>query len=182
MPRIFALSGGLLLALLLPGCGQPAGPSQEELRGAISAANGCFGAAAKAGDAAAAAACYSADATVMPPNAAPVAGREAIQAFWASQFPNLSDAQLVTDEVASTGDGGAVEVGHASLLAKYGSTADELKYVVLWTQENGAWKMRRDMWSSNRAAAPPPAAEAPIAPAEAPATAPVDAAAPAQAP
>ena len=159
-------TAGSLLVLSALACGQPApsGAPPEALHAEIAAANRCFMDAAQAGDGNAAAACYSADAMAMPPNSAPVSGREAIAALWSGAFESVAKVDLQTDEVAALGADGAVEVGRATLSAKDGSVADEGKYIVIWKREDGAWRMRRDMWSSNRAPSPaPPEAAAPEA-------------------
>ncbi len=60
-------------------------------------------------------------------------------------------------------------MGAAALFAKDGAQADAGKYLVLWKKTDAGWRMHRDIWNSNRAAAKPaaPAAEAEAAPAQA---------------
>jgi uncharacterized protein (TIGR02246 family) len=156
---------GVLLCLSAFGCGPPApsGAPPAALQAEIAAANQCFMDAAKAGDGGAAAACYSSDAQVMAPGAPSVAGRDAIASFWGGAFAGVSRVDLQSDEVMALGTDGAAEVGHVTLYAKDGSVADEAKYIVLWKREEGAWRMRRDLWNSNRAGAPAPEAAAPEA-------------------
>ena len=43
--------------------------------------------------------------------------------------------------------------GEYALLDKAGKTLDRGKYIVIWKQEGGDWKLLRDMFSSNQ---PPP--------------------------
>jgi uncharacterized protein (TIGR02246 family) len=145
----------------------PPGPSADEVRAAIEAQNRAFGEAVHAGDAAAIGALYSADGAVFPPNAAKVTGRAAVAEFWASALTSgIASAVLTTEEVAYTGGDTATEIGSVVLSGKDGSVIDEGKYVVLWKQEDDAWRLHRDIWNSNRAPAPPsPEAEAPAEPA-----------------
>jgi ketosteroid isomerase-like protein len=50
-----------------------------------------------------------------------------------------------------------VEEGKFTVGDGSGKTVDEGKYIVLWKQENGKWKLWRDMWNSNNP--PPPASK-----------------------
>jgi len=153
-----------LLALIACAPSEPLAPSADDVRAAIEAQNAKFGEAVRAGDTAAIGTLYSEDAAVLPPNAARVSGRAAITAFWGEALAaGIGSAVLTTEEVAYAGGDTATEVGSALLSAKDGSVADEAKYVVLWKQVDGAWLLHRDIWNSNRPAAPPPAEEAPPA-------------------
>jgi uncharacterized protein (TIGR02246 family) len=150
--------------LLLLACSEPVAPapSADEVRAAIETQNRAFGEAVHAGDTAAIGALYSADGAVLPPNGARVTGRAAVTEFWTSALTaGISSAVLTTEEVFYAGGDTATEIGSAVLSAKDGSVVDEGKYIVLWKQEDGAWRLHRDIWNSNRAAAPatPPASE-----------------------
>jgi ketosteroid isomerase-like protein len=43
----------------------------------------------------------------------------------------------------------ATEVGEYTLRDKAGNTIDRGKYIVIWRQEGGGWKLLRDMFSTN---------------------------------
>jgi ketosteroid isomerase-like protein len=156
--------------LLLLACSKPAppAPSADEVRGAIEAQNRAFGEAVHAGDTAVIGALYSTDGAVLPPNATRVTGRAAVSEFWANALTaDIASAVLTTEEVFYAGGDTATEIGSAVLSAKDGSVVDEGKYIVVWKQEGGAWRLHRDIWNSNRAPAPaaspesePPAADA----------------------
>ncbi len=161
---------GLALALLALACAEakPAAPSADDVRAAIEASNRAFGEAVRAADTGAIAALYTEEGAVLPPNGAKATGRAAVTEFWGAALASgIAGAVLTTEEVDYAGGDTAAEVGSAVLTAKDGSVADEGKYVVLWKQEAGAWRMHRDIWNSNRAAAPAATPEA--APLEAPA-------------
>ena len=145
------LAASLSLAL---GCGarEPAGPTAEEVRAAIEAQNRAFGEAVRAADPAAIGALYSADGAVLPPNAPRVEGRDAVSEFWSNALASgVASAVLTTEEVSYAGGDTATEVGSALLSAEDGSALDEGKYVVVWRRADGAWRMHRDIWNSNRA-------------------------------
>jgi ketosteroid isomerase-like protein len=93
-----------------------------------------------------------------------VTGRAAVTEFWANALvAGIASAVLTTEEVSYAGGDTATEIGSAVLSAKDGSVVDEGKYIVLWKQEDGTWRLHRDIWNSNRAPATPSESEPPAA-------------------
>jgi uncharacterized protein (TIGR02246 family) len=122
------------------------------IRTAIAAPIERFIAAFNRGDAASAAAVYTADAQVLPPNSDVITGRQAIQAFWQMAMDmGVKAVKLATVEVAGDGNT-AYEVGQFTLQGAEGQVLDAGKYVVIWRQEAGQWKLHRDIWNSSRPA------------------------------
>ena len=124
-----------------------------EPRTAITEANARFEQALSRGDTAALAAMYTADAQVLPPNGAPVRGPADIGAFWAGAIQSgLRSGKLQTLDTETGGDL-TIETGHYQLVLRPEGGAeltDEGKYLVVWRrQADGAWKIHRDMFSSN---------------------------------
>jgi len=142
----------LLVTLLAAGISH-AGSSDSEVRTAIDAANQKFMDALAAKDSTSVASMYSSEARLLPPNHAPVEGRDNIKNFWQGLIEGGLLAKLATDEVHTMGDM-AAEVGTFKIETADGKEVDNGKYIVLWIKENGKWKLHRDMWSSNN----PPAA------------------------
>jgi uncharacterized protein (TIGR02246 family) len=156
-------------------CGDPTPPppALDDVRAAIEAQNRAFGEAVRAGDTAAIGALYTSDGAVFPPNATRVSGREAVAEFWSTVLASgVANVVLTTEEVAYAGGDTASEVGSALLSDKDGAPLDEGKYIVVWMQEGGAWRLHRDIWNSNRPLAPPTAAPAETPPSDAVATPP----------
>ncbi len=97
---------------------------------------------------------YSDSAVVMPPNAAPVSGRDAIRQFWTGFVAayNITDFKLITDDVTQSCEL-AAERGHFDLtmtMKEGGSPIHDVgKYVVVRRKVNGQWKAITDMFSSN---------------------------------
>ena len=96
---------------------------------------------------------YTADATILPPGAPMVAGREAIKRFWSDLVlsANAKSAALASVDVLPAGDA-VVEIGRATLAvapAGQSATQIEVKYVVYWRQENARWKWHVDIWNQN---------------------------------
>jgi len=122
------------------------------IRAAIAVPIAHFTAAFSRGDAAGAAAIYTADGQVLPPNSAIFSGQQAIQTFWQGAMDmGIKTVQLETVEVE--GDGHTVyEVGTFTLQGAAGQVIDTGKYVVIWKQEAGQWKLHRDIFNSSRPA------------------------------
>jgi uncharacterized protein (TIGR02246 family) len=141
-----------------------------QLRATIDGRNQEVGAAVAKGDAAAVAALYSPDAQMLPPNSAPVSGREGIQAAWSSFIgTGVKGLDLTALEVIGHGDT-ADEVGQYKLFGADEQVLDTGKYIVIWKRENGQWFLHRDIWNSSQPL-PPPAPPAEPAPATEPAAA-----------
>lgn len=116
-----------------------------EVRAAIDAANAKLCAALAAGDAAGCAALYTAEACFMVPGADFLQGREAIAAGFGGMIGGgAKGLELETVEVDAIGDI-AVEVGTYRVLAEGGAAADNGKYVVVWKNQDGGWRIHRDI-------------------------------------
>lgn len=126
------------------------------VRGAIAAANAVFEAAFARGDAVGIAACYSADAQLLPAQSNVISGRAAIEEFWRGALGmGLNGATLETVEVFhASGAPTATEVGRYTLRAGEGQVADRGKYIVVWQQDAaGQWHLHRDIWTTSQAPA-----------------------------
>ena len=128
-----------------------AGSSSKEVHDAIVAANAKFVAAYGRGDAAGVAALYTEAGQLLPPNAGPIKGRDAIQAFWQSVMEGVASVKIETHEVEGHGDT-AIEVSKYKLYAKDGQELDAGKFIVIWKQEGGQWKLHRDIFNSSKPA------------------------------
>ena len=124
---------------------------------AIQAANERFMQAFRHGDAVGLASLYTQDAQLLPPGSEVAHGREAIRAFWQGAMDSgITAAQLEIAEVEDHGDS-AIEVSRYTLLGTQEQVLDQGKYIVIWKQEDGKWKMYRDIWNSDVAPAGAPA-------------------------
>ncbi|MBM3241436.1 DUF4440 domain-containing protein [Candidatus Poribacteria bacterium] len=124
-----------------------------EPMGSIMSVNEEFMAAISSGDAAGLAALYTKEAQLLPPNSEMVNGREAVEAFWATELDaGIKKAVLETIEVEGTGDT-AHEIGKYTLFAEGDVIIDKGKYTVIWKKVDEQWKLHRDIWNSSM---PPP--------------------------
>ncbi len=123
-----------------------------ELHAAVQATNLEFLKALASGDAHALAQLYTHDGEVLAPGSAEVQGRAAVQSFWqAVMDQGVASAELVSRELIGT-DSDAYEVGQFQLHGAKGEVLDHGKFVVIWRQEDGQWRLHRDIFNSSRSA------------------------------
>lgn len=127
-------------------------PGGDDVRSLIRSCNEGFCSAFGRGSASEIAALYTVDAQLLPPNTEVVEGTNAIQEFWQGAIEmGLKGAKLESIEFLTLGDT-AVEVGRYRLLVAGGNEADRGKYIVVWKNVRGMWKLHRDIWNSNKPA------------------------------
>ena len=160
-----------LLSLVLTaalGCqAAPATDTSAEAKRAIDAADANWARLSAAGHADSLAEFYHANGVMLPPNMAPVRGKEAIRAFMATMSSMSSPPPILTIRAESVWASGpwAMELGRWNFAWAAGAkrppgapAADTGKYVVRWVNENGRWVMVQDIWNSDVALPMPPAA------------------------
>lgn len=122
----------------------------SDLSAAIASANASFMETYGRGDAAGMAQLYTTDGQLLPTGSDVVTGHEGIEAFWAAVMEmGITTARLETVELEGHGDT-AIEVGRYTLGRADGEVADEGKYVVVWKNLAGTWKLHRDIWNTSR--------------------------------
>jgi len=122
----------------------------KDIRSQIESVNKEWMAAFKAGDATALANFYTDQGQLLPANSDFVRGTEAIRLFWQGGIDmGFKDAILETVEVEAYGDT-AIEVGRYRIFVGGGKVADHGKYVVVWKNEEGRWKIHRDIWTTTQ--------------------------------
>ena len=92
---------------------------------------------------------YTSGARILPPGAEMISGRENIKNFWKAAIAamGVTSGKLETVEAETSGDA-IFEIGRAELVFAAGG-AVTVKYVVVWKQEDGAWKWHVDIWNPN---------------------------------
>jgi uncharacterized protein (TIGR02246 family) len=104
-------------------------------------------------DAGAVAALYAAGARVLPPHNEMLKESDAIRAFWQEVMDaGIARATLESVDLEEAGDT-AIELGQYTLMLADGTIADEGKYLVVWKQQDGTWKIYRDIWNTSQALA-----------------------------
>ncbi len=123
--------------------------NSTDIHDAIVAADQTFMTTFSRGDAAGLAALYTENGQFLPPNSDFVTGKQAIQAtFQAFMDMGIKAIKLETIEVEGYGDT-ASEVGRYTLEGEDGQVLDQGKFIVIWKQEAGQWKLHRDIINSS---------------------------------
>jgi uncharacterized protein (TIGR02246 family) len=155
---LFALAGTVVAAC------RPAAPAAADRAAApleaadvaaIRGVDSAFATAAEAGSAESMAAQYAPDASLLPPNANAIDGRDAIQKFWGGLLGAYRvEIAVVADEVEGRGDL-AYARGHYTLKGTPRSAGpppldDRGKFLeVLRRQPDGTWRYAVDMYNSD---------------------------------
>jgi ketosteroid isomerase-like protein len=92
---------------------------------------------------------YASDAQLFPPNSEVISGNMAIGPFWKGAFDmGIKKATLETTQTEKAGDQ-IIETGRYTLAGADGKPMDNGKYMVVWKNEGGNWKLYRDIWNSS---------------------------------
>ena len=125
-----------------------------EARVGIAMQNEKIAAAMRRGDALALASFYTEDAMVLAPGRDILNGAPAIREYWQQAVKSIATGlEITTQEVTDLG-GTAIEVGTYVLKDSAGTTLDHGKFIVVWKQVDGEWRLHRDIFNSS---VPPPA-------------------------
>lgn len=128
--------------------------SLDSAKAAIAASNATFGDGFATGDSTGFVSHYTSDACINPSNMPKMCGTAAITAFFNGGYKmGIRGAKITTAEVMG-GKEGVIETGSYEMFADKGASIDKGKFIVMWKEENGKWKMHRDVWNSDLPAAP----------------------------
>jgi uncharacterized protein (TIGR02246 family) len=101
------------------------------------------------GDAQGMATLYTSDGSLLPPGAGIQKGANAIAGFWQMVMDmGIKGARLETLEVEQQGET-AIEVGQYELSGADGNRMDQGKYIVIWKNQAGQWKLHKDIWNTS---------------------------------
>ena len=121
----------------------------DSVKVAIEASNKEYGACFATGDSVKFAGLYTTDACINPPNMQRMCGTQAITAFFNGGYKmGIRNIKLTAEEVMG-GDGSVAEIGKYELMGDKDASMDKGKYIVVWKQVDGKWKMHRDEWNSD---------------------------------
>jgi len=138
----------LLLAVAVAACYPPAAEESAE----IAALSHQWEASLNAGDIDAIMALYTEDSRLLPPNAEMGQGLEAVRAAFGEMIGAGLKAEFETVEAIAGGDVG-YHVGTYVLKTADGMEVDRGKFIEVWRQVNGDWKIANDIWNSDMPAA-----------------------------
>ena len=136
-----------------------AGFSLDSAKAAIAANSTVYGACFGSGDSTAFANCYTSDACISPTGMPKMCGKQAILGFFnGGRKMGITNIALTTEEVMG-GREAVVETGKYEMFVGDKVSVEKGKYIVVWKEENGKWKMHRDIWNSDAPPPPPPPAK-----------------------
>jgi ketosteroid isomerase-like protein len=139
-----------LICVLIAACTKPAEPVStfdlEKAKAGINEANQKFMAGVSSGDSAGVAALYHSQAILSPSNSDAISGADKLSSFFGGA-KGLA-LKLQTSDIWGNADV-VVEEGTYEMADQNGAHLDHGKYIVLWKEENGQWKLYRDIWNSN---------------------------------
>jgi ketosteroid isomerase-like protein len=150
------------VALLVAACGENKKTAEVEtssfsidsVRTQVNASNAVYGSYFANADSAAFMACYTSDACIYPTGNPKICGKDGIGGFFNQGVKmGVKNILITTDELMG-GKDGVIETGKYDMQGEGGVSWDKGKFIVIWKEENGKWKMYRDIWNSD---APPPA-------------------------
>jgi ketosteroid isomerase-like protein len=133
--------------------------SLDSAKAAIAASNKVFGACFATGDSVAFANCYTSDACINVTNMPRMCGTQAITAFFnGGHKQGITNIVITTEEVMG-GKEAVVETGKYEMFVGDKISVEKGKFIVVWKEENGKWKMHHDIWNSDAPPPPPPPAK-----------------------
>ncbi len=153
MTKFFLFTCNFLTGLLILSSCSNTGHSTPATTEELSQMNRDFAKALNAKDAVAAANCYTEDATILPPNEAPVTGRTNIRKYWEGAVAaGAFDVDVATVSTNSNGDIG-YEVGRFQMSTKDSTgkvTTEHGKYIELLKRDKeGKWKSTHGIWNAD---------------------------------
>jgi ketosteroid isomerase-like protein len=160
------LLGIVVLAALFSSCNNESAKTEtsasrfslDSAKAAIAASNKAFGGFFASGDSVSFANCYTSDACLNVTNMPRMCGTQAITAFFnGGHKMGITNIGLTTEEVMG-GKEAVVETGKYEMFVGNNVPVEKGKYIVVWKEENGKWKMHRDIWNSDAPPPPPPPA------------------------
>ncbi len=95
------------------------------------------------------AAFYSDNAMLLPAGSDFIKGRAAIEAYWQEAVDmGVKNIKIDLVELEQNGDS-ATEVSRYTMLDNEEVVVDHGKGIMIWKYDGNAWKMHRDIWTSN---------------------------------
>ena len=92
---------------------------------------------------------YSENAMLLPAGSDFIEGRQAIEAYWQQALDmGIKSIRIDMMELEQHGDM-ATEISRYTMLDAEGELIDQGKGIMIWKYDGDAWRMHRDIWTSN---------------------------------
>jgi ketosteroid isomerase-like protein len=92
---------------------------------------------------------YCADAAVFAPEAPPVRGRDSIRAYYYNNGQNEEITIVIKADTLYGSPQLVAEEGTYDFPDGKGGSFDKGKFIALWKEEGGKWKLFRETWNTN---------------------------------
>lgn len=133
--------------------------NMDSVKAAIAASNISYGEAHVKKDSIAFVSHYTKDAIIYPNNMPSITGAPGLTAFFNGGISfGVGNIVLTTDELFG-GNESVAEIGKYEVKDTAGNNIENGKFIVIWKQEEGKWKMHRDIWNADAPPPPPPPAK-----------------------
>ncbi len=96
---------------------------------------------------------YCADAVIMPEQMPAIAGRDSIRNFYFNNGQNKDFKISITATSVYGSADAVVEEGFYTFPGDDGVIYDKGKFIAIWKQEDGKWKLYREIWNGDKAPA-----------------------------
>lgn len=121
----------------------------DKVKAAIAESNKTYGTTFATGDSAGFVSHYTSNACILPPNAPKMCGPAMVNAFFNEGYKmGIRHIALTTEEV-SGGPSEVTETGTYQIFADSSKSLEKGKFIIIWKEEDGKWKMHRDIWNSD---------------------------------
>jgi ketosteroid isomerase-like protein len=140
-----SIVGVFLLILMINSCSVNSTDVTEQIK----ESNKVFMDAVLNGDTNTLSAMYTNDAKLFPANSDVIDGKEAIGKFWSATLNMGIKKVLFETETAQKFGNIAIEEGKYALYVEGDHIVDQGKYIVTWKNEEGSWKVFRDIWNES---------------------------------
>ena len=123
--------------------------NMDSVKSAIAASNKSYGECFAKGDSTGFVSHYTKDACIYVSNMPRMCSPAAIAGFFNMGCKmGIKGLDLTTEELIG-GKDGVAEIGKYNMKDSAGNSMDKGKFIVVWKEEDGKWKMHRDIWNSD---------------------------------
>jgi ketosteroid isomerase-like protein len=155
-PLLFVATMVAVGVVLVGSCARPPSEDPAALRAGVVEAEREFVAAFAAKDAQALGLLFTEEAALLPPNAEPVLGREAITKYWASLLIlPLTEIRLELVDLYGSGETVTGE-GRYALIGEQEHQVEVGKSLIVWKKTAQGWRIHRDLWNADAPATAAP--------------------------
>jgi uncharacterized protein (TIGR02246 family) len=150
LTKLLTHAAGVSAALALIGARASAATAHPLDEAAVKAVTETWGATFARGDLVTISKLYTDDAKLLPPNATPVSGREAILAYFEKNLRPVMPASIKFTSYEIYGaDAAATSVSRMEMYDAKGRVIERGKQTIILLKQDGRWKIHRDMWSDD---------------------------------